>query len=361
MADHATPEPPVSTERVEPRIVHALVRLTAMAWALTCLGAAQDQTAAILVRDADRAVGQVAALRASGRMTVQITAEGASRTTELPFRVARRRPLEARFEFEGDEFPMLTLCWNRLLQRYWFLDGVTTGSGGVTGQTCVPTELSGHLGDGLVSAAFAENEPVEFEGKAVECQVVRAMYDPAPGSVSVAPGSWAMLRNVVRTLWIESNRKLVLRSRLEARIANPGVYAIQTGADLPALFMTTAYSKVENLPDLSAEEFSYQPRQNFALIDHPPALLAALSPRKPVTPIAPADNMLLYRHDPKYTPKALADRIQGVVTLSATIGLDGVPRDMRVISSLDPGLEQKAIECVSAWRFWPGGTTAALI
>jgi TonB family protein len=340
-----------------------LVRLTAIAWTLAGLGAAQDESAAVLVGDADAAVRQVAALRASGRMTVEITAEGVSRTTELPFRVARRRPVEARFEFEGDAFPMLTLCWNGWLQSYYFLEGEQGGSAQATEQTCVPAELSGHLADGLVRAEFSADEWVEFEGSSVECRVVRAEYGTAQGMVAVAPGSWAILRNVVRTLWIEPTRKLVLRTRLEARIVNSGVYApIETRPDLPLLDLTTTYSKVEGLADLPADEFSYQPRQNFSLVDHRPALLAALSPRKPETRSnSPADDILLYRRDPEYTPKALADRIQGVVTVIATVGPDGVPRGMRVIRSLDPGLDQKAMECVGAWRFRPGVSTNAQI
>lgn len=76
--------------------MRVLVRLSAIGWALAGLGAAQDETAAKLVGDADAAAHQVAALRASGRMTVQITAAGASETTELPFRVSRRHPTEAK-------------------------------------------------------------------------------------------------------------------------------------------------------------------------------------------------------------------------------------------------------------------------
>ncbi|MDR3701788.1 MAG: energy transducer TonB [Candidatus Sulfopaludibacter sp.] len=341
--------------------MRVLVRLSAIGWALAGLAAAQ--TAATLIGDADAATRQAVALRASGRMTVRITAAGASQTTELSFRVARRHPSEARFEFEGDAFPMLTLCWNRRRQSYYFLEGLQSASEGATEQSCVPAELSGHLADGLVSAVDAGYEPVEFDGRAVECRVVRAEYRPAQGLVSVAPGSWAILRNIVRTLWIEPTHKLVLRSRLEARIANAGVFApIQDGPDLPALVLTTTYATVENLPDLPAEEFAYQPRQNFSFVDHPPSLLGTLAPGKPATqPVGPPDGLLLYRRDPDYTPKALADRIQGVVTVSATIGPDGVPREMRVLRSLDPELDQKAIECVAAWRFRPGATTAAMI
>ena len=226
--------------------MRVLVRLSAIGWALASLGAAQDETAAKLVGDADAAAHQVTALRASGRMTVQITASGASETTELPFRVSRRHPTEARFEIEGDAFQMLTLCWNHRRYSYYLLEGEQGGSEGATEQSCVPAELSGHLADGLVSAVDSGYERVEFEGRAVECRVVRATYQAPQGVVSVAPGSWAMLRNMVRTLWIEPTHKLVLRSRLEARIANPGVYApIGDGPDLPALVQTTAYSTVE--------------------------------------------------------------------------------------------------------------------
>src|ERR1017187_2586383 len=131
---------------------------------------------------------------------------------------------------------------------------------------------------------------------------------------------------------------------------------------LPVLVQTTAYSTVENLPDLPAEEFSYEPLQNFTIIDHPPSLLATLSPGKPAPqPLGQPGSLLLYRRDPEYTPKALANRIQGVVTVTAMVGADGVPHEMRGILSLDPELDQKAIECVGAWRFRPGAPTPAMI
>jgi TonB family protein len=296
-------------------------------------------------------------------MTIQITVGSESQTTELPFQVSRWHPTEARFEFEGNVFPMLTLCWNRWQESYYFLEGVQGGSQGASEQNCLPAELSGHLADGLVSAVYGIDESIEFEGRTVECRVVRAEYEPSRGLVSVAPGSSAILRNVVRTLWIDPGRHLVIRDRLEAWIANAGVFApLRDGPDTPRLVQTTTYSKVENLQNLSAADFSYRPRQNFTLRDHPPALLAALSPKPPATRlVGPPDDLLLYRRGPEYTPQALADRIQGTVTVSGTMGPDGVPREMRVIRSLDPGLDQKAIECVSAWRFRPGRTTAIMI
>jgi periplasmic protein TonB len=41
------------------------------------------------------------------------------------------------------------------------------------------------------------------------------------------------------------------------------------------------------------------------------------------------------------------------VELSVTIGTDGRPRDIQVIRGLDAGLDRKATECVTGWRFRP--------
>lgn len=63
---------------------------------------------------------------------------------------------------------------------------------------------------------------------------------------------------------------------------------------------------------------------------------------------------LISSRQPEYTAEALAARIEGPVELSVTIGQDGIPRDMRIEKGLGYGLDEKAIECVGAWRFSPG-------
>jgi TonB family protein len=60
------------------------------------------------------------------------------------------------------------------------------------------------------------------------------------------------------------------------------------------------------------------------------------------------------RADPEYTDEARAARIQGTVVLSVTIRADGTGRVEQVVRSLDPGLDQKAIEAFQKWRFTPG-------
>ena len=61
-----------------------------------------------------------------------------------------------------------------------------------------------------------------------------------------------------------------------------------------------------------------------------------------------------YREEPKYSESARQAKISGSVLLSLVVGEDGIPRDIRVVRSLESGLDQNAIETVAKWRFRPG-------
>jgi len=62
----------------------------------------------------------------------------------------------------------------------------------------------------------------------------------------------------------------------------------------------------------------------------------------------------IYDPDPEYSEEARKAKFQGIVLLTAVIGPDGRPRDLRVARSLGMGLDQKAIDAVGKWRFKPG-------
>jgi TonB family protein len=64
--------------------------------------------------------------------------------------------------------------------------------------------------------------------------------------------------------------------------------------------------------------------------------------------------MLLYKTEPQYTEEARAGKIQGTSVLSVEVGPDGVAHNLKVARSLEPGLDQKAIDAVSQWQFKPG-------
>ena len=63
---------------------------------------------------------------------------------------------------------------------------------------------------------------------------------------------------------------------------------------------------------------------------------------------------VLERIEPSYTEEARAAKIQGSVLLYVVVHPDGTAGQIRVLRSLDPGLDQKAVEAVSTWTFKPG-------
>lgn len=57
---------------------------------------------------------------------------------------------------------------------------------------------------------------------------------------------------------------------------------------------------------------------------------------------------------PDYTPEAMRNKVEGIVDMEAIVQPDGRVGAVRVIQTLDPGLDQQAIEAVRQWRFTPG-------
>ena len=62
---------------------------------------------------------------------------------------------------------------------------------------------------------------------------------------------------------------------------------------------------------------------------------------------------VIYSPEPSFSDEARKTKQQGAVTLLLVVGADGHPYDIRVGQSLGWGLDEKAIEAVSHWRFKP--------
>jgi TonB family protein len=61
----------------------------------------------------------------------------------------------------------------------------------------------------------------------------------------------------------------------------------------------------------------------------------------------------IYAPDPGYDEKARKAKYQGTCVLSLVVGSDGQPRDIRVERAIGKGLDAKAVEAVSKWKFQP--------
>ena len=63
---------------------------------------------------------------------------------------------------------------------------------------------------------------------------------------------------------------------------------------------------------------------------------------------------VLYKVDPHYTPDARDAKIAGTVTVELEVQPDGKAHNLQIMRSLDPGLDQSALDAISHWRFQPG-------
>ena len=57
--------------------------------------------------------------------------------------------------------------------------------------------------------------------------------------------------------------------------------------------------------------------------------------------------------EPQYTKEARQAKIQGATALTLVVNEKGRPESIRVKTSLDAGLDQKAIAAVKQWKFEP--------
>jgi TonB family protein len=63
---------------------------------------------------------------------------------------------------------------------------------------------------------------------------------------------------------------------------------------------------------------------------------------------------LAYKVEPEYSEEAQWTRVEGTVIVKTTIGTDGTAQNMQVIKSLGLGLDEKALQAISQWKFKPG-------
>jgi TonB family protein len=93
----------------------------------------------------------------------------------------------------------------------------------------------------------------------------------------------------------------------------------------------------------------------------PPPTLPPASPTPPALPLPPiklASGVLapraIYAPDPGYSDLARKKGLSGTVLLSFVVDVNGTTRDIVVKRGLGMGLDEKAMEAVSTWRFEPG-------
>jgi periplasmic protein TonB len=64
--------------------------------------------------------------------------------------------------------------------------------------------------------------------------------------------------------------------------------------------------------------------------------------------------MLVFSPEPEYSEEARKAKFQGTVRLALVVDEHGSPAQIRIITPLGLGLDEKAIEAVQKWKFKPG-------
>jgi TonB family protein len=299
-----------------------------------CGVAAADQAGdarTLLLQLAD-AASALTSFHAEGDIALEVNGK---HTSDTHFNMAMKRPQYRRVSTEGAS-NTLSICDGK---KRWFYLGANNSytEDEATGPACSAAAMNWEqLLDGAQSVTPAGKAQVAFEGRQQRCQVVKVEYSIFLG-LAYTPITPA-LRNaehVKRTLCIDPVRKWVLQDRVETASA-AGTNAV-----------TTTYRLIELNPDLPLEVFVF----------HPPAGSSAHTgtgtgaPRPISGSSAPA---VLVKKDPAYTEAAARDGIEGTVLLGLTVEPDGTPSNVHVVRSLQPDLDEKAIEAVGQWRFRPG-------
>ena len=324
--------------------------------------AQQGEDARPLLQQVADAARNVKSWRAEFTANVEITAEGMQSKMELPSKETAQGPNFLRREMTLAGTPVLIVCdgvntWNYApaLKRYQSIPG--------TGAACVSTFGSwAQLLNGLQSAVITGSDTVVFEGVPTPCDVVRAEYATLPSGANLSGGT-NVQGTGTRTMCVDRNRSLILRDNIETKaVPFP---SSPNGVQSKAMI---AYSSIERDPVLPADLFTFQPPADSTLSASPISAFGAPAgsppaPRAAPTPLPPGVNRvgngvtaptLISKVEPTYTQEARAAKINGTVVLYIEVSAEGATQNIRVLRKLDPGLDQKAIEAASKWRFRPG-------
>jgi TonB family protein len=112
-----------------------------------------------------------------------------------------------------------------------------------------------------------------------------------------------------------------------------------------AVFVTSSESMLDVVPSYWHAYFAKQEGKPAAPVKEP---LYTFKPRSGMSP-----PHAIYQPDPEYSEEARKGKYQGTDVLSLIVDSSGAPTDLQIVKPLGLGLDEKAIEAVSAWKFDP--------
>lgn len=324
--------------------------------------AQQGEDARPLLRQVADAARNVKSWRAEYVATIEVEGAGIQSKTETRAKESLQGPNLFRRELTRAGSPVLIVCdgantwWYASAAKQYLKTPVTTAA-------CASTFANwAQLLNGLQSAVITGSDTVAFEGVPTPCDVVRAEYARLPSGAILGVGANVQATGT-RTMCVDRARSLILRDTLETKsVPNPpSPKGMQSKT-------TTTYSSIERDPVLPPDLFTFEPPAGSTLVASPASAPSAPArsspaPRYDPGPLPPGvyrvgngvtSPKLISKVEPTYTQEARAARIEGTVALRIEVDAEGVPQNIIVLQTLDPGLDQSAIDSVSMWRFRPG-------
>lgn len=135
------------------------------------------------------------------------------------------------------------------------------------------------------------------------------------------------------------------------------VYNLKGDPNVPIVGVTIALAGTSTDP---IDDSVFEVPPDFQLVSaaevRQPAVQAAATGTRQIPPGGQAPRgvpMVIYRVDPVYTEEARQAKLEGGVLLKIIVGADGAAKNIQVARSLGLGLDEKAIESVSQWKFRP--------
>jgi len=146
-----------------------------------------------------------------------------------------------------------------------------------------------------------------------------------------------------------------------ATASYPTVLGIDS--DILTSFQVTAYPTyvlIDPNGNIIAHQVGYSGEAGLRGILARAGFAGPSSPSTPATPnifriggnVTPPS--VISRVEPQYTAAARAAKLQGTVILECVVDEQGIPKVVRVVQSLDPGLDKNAIDAIEQYRFKPG-------
>ena len=300
---------------------------------LTALASAQTNDARALLQDIAASSRATKSWRAEGVETHELSGNGIQLRDEIRFKIAVQGPSKMRWETRGDDNTFV-VCDGTDHWTY-YSHGLSFYRNSVTVSSCEPA-LGDYskLADDLTGAITIGRDRLQLAGELHECDVVRAEY-----AVARSPET-----SLVRTLCIDSERKLILRDSSDTSAS--GQHSIKT----------TTYSAYEREPTFSSEVFKFAVPTGTAEDEGPqmggddPVVEEGVYRAGPRV----SHPTLLNKIQPSYTEEARQARVSGIVLIALAVDPRGKPQNVTLVKGLGHGLDEKAIEAVRQWSFRPG-------